>query len=88
VAAMRQPPAAVAALQLVDVVMRYRPGLPPALRGVNLTVPVGHKLGVCGRTGEWICVHTPFLHTCLLCFSVGFVCVYSVLQGGCMVAYM
>ena len=39
------------ALELVDVVMRYRPGLPPALRGVCLRVPVGHKLGVCGRTG-------------------------------------
>jgi len=54
------PPAAVAAaaaagvpaVELLDVVMRYRPGLPPALRGVSFSVPVGHKLGVCGRTGE------------------------------------
>jgi ABC-type multidrug transport system fused ATPase/permease subunit len=47
----QQQEGAIPALELIDVVMRYRPSLPPALRGVTLSVPVGHKLGVCGRTG-------------------------------------
>jgi ABC-type multidrug transport system fused ATPase/permease subunit len=39
------------AIELRDVVLRYRPRLPPALRGVSFAVPPGQKLGVCGRTG-------------------------------------
>ncbi|KAK2951952.1 Multidrug resistance-associated protein [Blattamonas nauphoetae] len=34
-----------------DVKMRYRPGLPFVLRGVNFEVKGGEKIGVCGRTG-------------------------------------
>jgi ABC-type multidrug transport system fused ATPase/permease subunit len=39
------------ALELRGVVLRYRPHLPPALRGVSFAVPAGQRLGVCGRTG-------------------------------------
>jgi ABC-type multidrug transport system fused ATPase/permease subunit len=31
--------------------MRYRPGLDPVLRGLDLVVPGGAKVGICGRTG-------------------------------------
>ncbi|KAF8063051.1 ABCC13 [Scenedesmus sp. PABB004] len=40
-----------AAIAFEGVVLRYRPGLPPALRGVSFSVQRGRKLGVCGRTG-------------------------------------
>jgi ABC-type multidrug transport system fused ATPase/permease subunit len=44
--------AAGAAIAFVDVVMRYRPELPLALRGVSFSMQPGQKLGICGRTGE------------------------------------
>jgi ABC-type multidrug transport system fused ATPase/permease subunit len=44
--------AAAAAIAFVDVVMRYRPELPPALRGVSFSIQHGQKLGICGRTGK------------------------------------
>jgi ABC-type multidrug transport system fused ATPase/permease subunit len=31
--------------------LRYRKGLPPALRNVTCTIQDGEKVGVCGRTG-------------------------------------
>ncbi|CAI5459587.1 unnamed protein product [Closterium sp. Yama58-4] len=34
-----------------DVVMRYRPDLPPVLRGLSALVKGGEKVGVVGRTG-------------------------------------
>ncbi|KAM3748774.1 hypothetical protein ACB098_05G133800 [Castanea mollissima] len=34
-----------------DVVMRYRPELPPVLHGLSFTVPPSEKLGIVGRTG-------------------------------------
>ncbi|CAI5991996.1 unnamed protein product [Closterium sp. NIES-64] len=34
-----------------DVVMRYRPDLPPVLRGLSALVRSGEKVGVVGRTG-------------------------------------
>ncbi|CAI5503205.1 unnamed protein product, partial [Closterium sp. Naga37s-1] len=34
-----------------DVVMRYRPDLPPVLRGLSALVQGGEKVGVVGRTG-------------------------------------
>jgi len=43
---------AVGELTLKDVVMTYRPGLPPALKGVSFDVKGGEKIGVCGRTGS------------------------------------
>lgn len=38
-------------LQLRDVVMMYRPNLPPVLHGISLSVREGEKIGVVGRTG-------------------------------------
>lgn len=34
-----------------DVVMRYRPELPPVLKGLNMALSPGEKIGVVGRTG-------------------------------------
>ncbi|KAJ3339201.1 Multidrug resistance-associated protein 1 [Gonapodya sp. JEL0774] len=31
--------------------LRYRPELPPALKDVNLHIPPGSRVGICGRTG-------------------------------------
>jgi ATP-binding cassette, subfamily C (CFTR/MRP), member 1 len=39
------------ALTLKKVSLCYRPGLPKVLNGVNLVIPGGIKVGVCGRTG-------------------------------------
>ncbi|KAG8899627.1 hypothetical protein FRB99_006523 [Tulasnella sp. 403] len=38
-------------LQLRDVVMNYRPGLPPVLKGITLDIQGGERIGVVGRTG-------------------------------------
>jgi len=34
-----------------DYHMKYRPELSPSLVSINLTIPAGSKVGVCGRTG-------------------------------------
>lgn len=34
-----------------SVVMRYRPGLQPALRGVSFNIPGGSRVGIVGRSG-------------------------------------
>lgn len=39
------------ALQFRDVVMRYRPGLPPVLKGITMDIKGGEKIGVVGTTG-------------------------------------
>jgi ABC-type multidrug transport system fused ATPase/permease subunit len=38
-------------LTIKDLRLRYRPGLPLALRGVNVTIQAGERIGVVGRTG-------------------------------------
>ena len=38
-------------LEFKGVCMRYRPGLPLVLRNVDLVIPGGTKVGVCGRSG-------------------------------------
>mmetsp|Transcript_66871 Transcript_66871/g.116315 ORF Transcript_66871/g.116315 Transcript_66871/m.116315 type:complete len:1407 (-) Transcript_66871:44-4264(-) len=38
-------------LHLSDVTVQYRPGLPPALRGVSLSFPPRHVTAIVGRTG-------------------------------------
>ncbi len=35
-----------------DVSMRYRPNLPLALRSIDMEVPGGTRVGICGRTGS------------------------------------
>lgn len=41
----------VGAVQFDNVCLRYRPDLPLVLRGVNMSVSGGEKVGICGRTG-------------------------------------
>ena len=38
-------------LELDDVTMSYREGLPPVLKGISMTIRDGEKIGVVGRTG-------------------------------------
>ncbi len=38
-------------LEYQNVTVRYRPSLPPALRGVSFIVPAGARVGIVGRTG-------------------------------------
>ncbi|KAK9466533.1 P-loop containing nucleoside triphosphate hydrolase protein [Lipomyces arxii] len=39
------------AIEMKNVVMQYRPGLPNVLRGLTLSIKGGEKIGICGRTG-------------------------------------
>lgn len=39
------------AIQTVQLVVRYRPDLPPVIKGLSFTVKPGEKIGICGRTG-------------------------------------
>lgn len=39
-------------IEFVNAKLRYRPGLPLVLKGLNLTIPANSKVGVVGRTGE------------------------------------
>jgi ABC-type multidrug transport system fused ATPase/permease subunit len=41
-----------AVLQAVQLVVRYRPDLPPVIKGLSFTVKAGEKVGICGRTGR------------------------------------
>ncbi|KAL9224406.1 hypothetical protein vseg_000440 [Gypsophila vaccaria] len=49
----RPPPAwpSSGSIKFEDVVMRYRPELPPVLHGVSFSVPPSDKVGIVGRTG-------------------------------------
>ncbi|GAA6012116.1 hypothetical protein JCM10207_005134 [Rhodosporidiobolus poonsookiae] len=38
-------------IEFKDVVMSYRPELPPVLKGLSLSIGAGEKIGVVGRTG-------------------------------------
>ncbi|KAF8332583.1 P-loop containing nucleoside triphosphate hydrolase protein [Cantharellus anzutake] len=38
-------------IEFKDVVMSYRPGLPPVLKGLSLNVKSGEHVGIVGRTG-------------------------------------
>ncbi|KAG6817160.1 hypothetical protein H0H87_012121 [Tephrocybe sp. NHM501043] len=38
-------------VELKDVVLSYRPELPPVLKGLSMTVGAGEKIGIVGRTG-------------------------------------
>ena len=38
-------------LELKDVVLSYRPELPPVLKGLSMSIQAGEKIGIVGRTG-------------------------------------
>ncbi|TBU24051.1 ABC transporter [Dichomitus squalens] len=38
-------------IALTDVVLKYRPELPPVLKGLTMSVKPGEKIGIVGRTG-------------------------------------
>lgn len=38
-------------IEFKDAKLRYRPGLPLVLKGLNLRIPAGSKVGIVGRTG-------------------------------------
>lgn len=38
-------------IEMKDLVLSYRPGLPPVLKGVSLDVRGGEHIGIVGRTG-------------------------------------
>ncbi|WVQ72250.1 hypothetical protein IAR50_001799 [Cryptococcus sp. DSM 104548] len=38
-------------VEFKDVVMSYRPGLPPVLKGLSISIAAGEKVGIIGRTG-------------------------------------
>ena len=37
-----------------DLVVRYRPELPPVLKGISVRIAAGEKVGVAGRTGRHV----------------------------------
>ena len=39
-------------LVLKDLTVTYRPDLDPVLRHIDLDIPAGYKVGICGRTGS------------------------------------
>ncbi len=39
------------ALEFKDIVLKYRPELPPVLKGISMKVKGGEKIGIVGRTG-------------------------------------
>ena len=47
-----RPWPSVGNIQFKNVQLRYRPTLPLALRGINLNIPGGSRVGICGRTGS------------------------------------
>jgi ATP-binding cassette subfamily C (CFTR/MRP) protein 1 len=42
----------VGAIEIKDLCMRYRPGMPRVLNSVSLSIRGGERVGVCGRTGS------------------------------------
>ncbi|RYE84885.1 MAG: ATP-binding cassette domain-containing protein, partial [Methanosarcinales archaeon] len=40
------------AIEFRNLMLRYRPDLPPVLQGVNISIAPGEKVGICGRTGS------------------------------------
>ncbi|KAI0635675.1 P-loop containing nucleoside triphosphate hydrolase protein [Trametes polyzona] len=50
----RKPPApwpAQGQVELKNVVLKYRPELPPVLKGLSMSIRPGEKIGIVGRTG-------------------------------------
>jgi ABC-type multidrug transport system fused ATPase/permease subunit len=57
-------------IEMKGAKLRYRPGLPLVLKGLDIKIPAGSKVGVVGRTGKWRtnydCVHTAKFITFLI----------------------
>ncbi len=64
-------------IEFKDVKMRYRPGLPLVLKGLNVCIEAGTTCGVVGRTGK------SAFHFCLsnLGFCPSYVAMPLVLKG-------
>lgn len=48
----RRPPApwpSKGAVEIEDITLKYRPQLPPVLRGLSMSVRPGEKIGIVGR---------------------------------------
>jgi ATP-binding cassette subfamily C (CFTR/MRP) protein 1 len=43
-----------------DLIVTYREDLDPVLRNLQLDIPAGSKVGICGRTGRLNCVTNEF----------------------------
>ncbi len=39
-------------IEFINAMLKYRPGLPLVLKGLNISIPAKSKVGVVGRTGE------------------------------------
>ncbi len=39
-------------IEFINAMLKYRPGLPLVLTGLNISIPAKSKVGVVGRTGE------------------------------------
>jgi ATP-binding cassette subfamily C (CFTR/MRP) protein 1 len=39
-------------IEFINAKLKYRPGLPLVLKGLNISIPARSKVGVVGRTGE------------------------------------
>ncbi len=65
-------------LELHDVTMSYREGLPPVLKGISMSIRDGEKIGVVGRTGAGKTVSPRFSRwaTCS-CPTVAYYCPIS-----------
>ena len=48
-----------------DVVLKYRPELPPVLKGLSMSVQGGEKIGIVGRTGA---VKSSIMSSCPIIF--------------------
>jgi ABC-type multidrug transport system fused ATPase/permease subunit len=51
--ATKPPPAwpSAGAIEVRDMVFRYRPELPPVIKGISMSIRGGEKIGIVGRTG-------------------------------------
>ena len=65
------------ALSIERAVLRYRPGLPPALNGISLEVPAGSTVGHVPRLFSLFCLvvqHTHIQYNEKVSLSLGWLC--------------
>ena len=49
-------------IEFIDAKLKYRPGLPLVLKGLNISIPAKAKVGVVGRTGAFMWVSNCIEH--------------------------